>query len=381
MIIILIMSQQKKQLLVLGEDEEIFQSFSRIFSDKYKIMRPENSKGQIGFIKEHKNEIAAIFFEFNSRSTGRFSTLSKMNESDLLRKFPVFVITKIELANMLDAAFENGVMDVIIKPFNENIIKHRVLNIIELFENRKQMEQLFNEQGIIISSQLIALQKNQWSIIETLGNTLESRDVESGDHVFRVKTITRAIAVNLAVAHPEYMLTSKKVEMITLASTLHDIGKIAIPDSILQKPESKGRFTDEEFNIMKTHTIEGCKIIKSIPDFKKSALYPYCHDICRHHHERWDGKGYPDGLTGNDIPISAQIVAVADVYDALINKRVYKKAFSHEKTCVMIMNGECGTFNPDVLESFNNVIDKIYDDYYVKNIHRNTKGEHKVHAD
>ena len=181
-----------------------------------------------------------------------------------------------------------------------------------------------------------------------------------------MKEITETFLKQLSITHPEYMLTEKKIQQIAQVTPLHDIGKIAIPDRILLKPESAGRLTDEEFEIMKTHTIAGCQLLNSIPNFHGSQMYIYSYNICRYHHERWDGKGYPDNLLGNQIPLEAQVVAMADVYDALISKRVYKPAFTHAKAKEMINQGDCGIFNPDILQCFNETIDGIYEQLYAK---------------
>lgn len=361
----------RKQFFVIGDNEEALNCLKEIFSKSYDLFISKDGVSDLNYVTENFKNIAAIFFVHQNIDVQiGLDFAQKLYDVDLLRRFPIFLVTNENDNEFIKKAYGYGVTDVIRMPPNPIIIEHRAKYIVELFENRRQMEQLFNDQSELISKQLVTLQKNQWAIIETLGNALESRDVESGDHVFRVKTITNKLARKLTVNHPEYMLNGTKIELITFASTLHDIGKIAIPDSILRKPETAGRLTDEEYAIMKTHTTEGCKVIDSIPDFKDSALYPYCYDICRHHHERWDGKGYPDKLEGNDIPIGAQLVSIADVYDALVNSRVYKPALTHEASCNMILEGKCGAFNPDLLECFEDIIDEIYEDYYVKNIHR-----------
>jgi putative two-component system response regulator len=185
------------------------------------------------------------------------------------------------------------------------------------------------------------------SLIDTLSATVEFRDLESGKHIQRTRLLIKLILKNL---RDKYPITDEQLELISSASALHDVGKIAIPDAVLLKP---GRLTPEEYDIMKTHTTKGSEIIERLDMLQDEEYYKYCHDICRYHHERYDGKGYPDGLTGDDIPIWAQAAALTDVYDALTSKRVYKDAYSHEQAIDMIMNGECGTFNPiliDVME-------------------------------
>ena len=186
-------------------------------------------------------------------------------------------------------------------------------------------------------------------MIDILGTVVEYRNLESGQHIERVKGYTKLLAEQLMKDYPEYGLTSDKVSVITSASALHDIGKIAIPDAILMKP---GKLTQEEFEYMKSHTTKGGEILNSIKNVWDEEYGKVSYEICRHHHERYDGRGYPDGLKGEQIPLSAQIVSIADVYDALVNERVYKSAFSKEKAFQMIVTGECGVFSPKLLDCF-----------------------------
>ena len=188
--------------------------------------------------------------------------------------------------------------------------------------------------------------------MDVLGTVVEYRNLESGEHIKRVKEFTNILAEKAAEKYPEYGLTPEKIAVIVAASPLHDIGKIAIKDSVLLKP---GRLTDEEFEYMKSHTIRGCELLDSIKEDWNDDTMKYAYEICRHHHERYDGKGYPDGLVGDEIPICAQLVSVADVYDALVNERCYKDAFSKEDAYRMIITGECGVFSPKLMESFRKV--------------------------
>lgn len=186
-------------------------------------------------------------------------------------------------------------------------------------------------------------------MIELLSELIEFRDCESGEHVKRICVITDILLRKAGELYPEYRLEDSRREKIVTSAMLHDIGKIAIPDNILGKP---GRLTESEFELMKQHTVRGWTILGSLSGLMDEELYSYCRDICRHHHERWDGKGYPDGLSGDGITLWAQVASVADVYDALTSKRVYKSAFSHEKAVKMITGGECGCFNPKIMEAF-----------------------------
>ena len=235
------------------------------------------------------------------------------------------------------------------KPFESAIIKRRANNIIELYQSKKNLEIKLKEQEVTIREQEKAIRENNEFMIDALGSVVEFRSIETGDHVKRIKYLTRILLKYMAKYFPKYGLTPLQIDQIARASALHDVGKIGIPDSILLKP---GRLTPEEFEVMKTHTTIGCEILESFKPQYPDEFYQYCYEICRHHHERADGKGYPDHLAGDEIPISAQIVSIADVYEALVSERVYKSAYSNDEAYQMILNGECGQFSEDVIECF-----------------------------
>lgn len=211
---------------------------------------------------------------------------------------------------------------------------------------RRHLEELVALQTSVLQKQAQELRRMNERIIETMSNVVEFRNLESGDHVRRVKDFTRILAGYAAKLYPEYHLNEEDVDVITAAAAMHDVGKIAISDAILLKP---GRFTEEEFEVMKTHTVKGCEIIEMLGDVQESEYVRISYQICRYHHERYDGRGYPEGLKGEEIPIAAQIVSVADVYDALVSERCYKQAYTPAEAYDMIMRGECGQFSPKLL--------------------------------
>ena len=229
----------------------------------------------------------------------------------------------------------------------------RVNSVIELYEHRHKLEK-------IVDKQVARLSELMQSMIQVLASVIEFRDCESGEHVKRVSNLTGTIMKEVSDAYEEYRLPEAEIEKIAISASLHDIGKISTPDQILNKP---GKLTAEEFEIMKQHTVKGCEILRRIPDIMDAGVYKYAYDICRHHHEKWDGRGYPDGLSGDAISIWAQVAALADVYDALTSERVYKKSFDREKAVSMIYNGECGAFNPKILEIFGSALDKFEENH------------------
>lgn len=341
-----------KQRILVVDDEEINRAvLMNMFDDEqheYELLEAGNGQEAVEQIEKNQN-IVLILLDVVMPIMDGFKVLEYMERHDLLEAIPVIMITGESVEASEGRAYELGVADVIHKPFFTHIVKRRTKNIIELYQNKHNMERRLKEQEIAIRAQEKEIRETNEFMIDALSTVVESRSAETGDHTKRIKFYTRIMARHLMEHFPQYGLTPVSVDAISRASVLHDIGKIGISDTILLKP---GRLTPEEFEIMKTHTTIGCDILEKFYKDRTSNFYRYCYEICRHHHERWDGKGYPDHLVGDDIPISAQIVAVADVYDALVSPRVYKSSFSKEKACEMIINGECGQFSPDIVDCF-----------------------------
>ncbi|MBQ4505182.1 MAG: diguanylate cyclase, partial [Firmicutes bacterium] len=248
-------------------------------------------------------------------------------------------------------AFELGASDVVTGKYDPHVVCRRVDNIVELNRYKWNLEKTVEEQTEI-------LRHSNDVMVDALSSLIEYRSVESGQHILRIRRFTQILMTEIARSCPEYKLDEKTVNIVASASALHDIGKIAIPDSILNKP---GKLTDEEREIMKTHSLTGSKILEELDGMGNEEYLRYAHNICHYHHERWDGKGYPEGISGDAIPICAQVVGLADCYDALTNKRVYKDAYSHERAVNMILQGECGIFSPKLMECFKNVNQSLYE--------------------
>lgn len=348
-----------KKILVVDDVEINREILREILQDEYEIVEAENGKKALEVIDAQKEELIAILLDLVMPEMDGFETLEVLKKNKIVERIPVLVITGDHDVNMEKRCFDLGSCDFIPKPFNNQIIKRRVRNMAEFFENKLQLEKKVEEQTAVLRKAFYTLQvqadrlkKRNQDIIDMLGTVVEYRNLESGEHIQRVKDYTRILAECAMEEFPEYELTPDKIDTVVAASALHDVGKITIPDKILLKP---GRLTQEEFEYMKSHTLRGCEILDSIesdwePESKKAS-----YDICRHHHERYDGKGYPDGLAGEDIPLSAQLVSVADVYDALVNERCYKDAYSPQDAYHMIINGECGVFSPKLMEAFRKV--------------------------
>lgn len=350
----------KKRVLVVDDTELNRDILEEILEEEdYDIITAEDGAKAIEIIKKEGDDISAILLDLMMPVVDGFGVLDFMEKENLLKHIPVIVITGDSSVENEKNCFKYGVVDLVRKPFNEDLVKLRTGNAIALYEAKNDLENTVRIQtedlrnkNDILAKQAEKLKKSNQQIIDILGNVVESRNLESGQHIQRVKTYTKILANQVMKDYSEYGLDEHKVEVIVLASALHDVGKIAIPDSILLKP---ARLTAEEFEVMKGHTTRGCSILKNVHGVWDEEYAKVSYEICRHHHERYDGKGYPDKLEGDNIPISAQIVSVADVYDALVNERVYKDAFPKEKAFTMIITGECGTFSPKLLECFRKV--------------------------
>jgi putative two-component system response regulator len=349
----------QNKILIVDDAELNREMLSVILDDQYSILEADNGKAALDILTEQQDVIAAVLLDLNMPEMDGFEVLRHMKEKGWIDKIPVLIISGETSIETEKRCFECGVSDFIRKPFDNTLVKNRVNNIVSLFMYQNELEkkvekqtELVKKQYLLLKMQAAKLQKSNDSIIEILGTVVEYRNLESGEHIKRVKGFTKILATELMKEYPEYGLTDKKIEMIVATSSLHDVGKISIPDSILLKP---GKLTKDEFEYMKSHTTRGSEILSEFKDIWDDDYRQTSYEICRYHHERYDGRGYPEGLKGDEIPISAQIVSVADVYDALVSERVYKSAYTKDEAFQMIISGECGVFSPKLLECFRNV--------------------------
>lgn len=347
-----------RQRILIVDDEEVNRAILDVmFRSEYEILQASNGQEAIAKIEENP-EFAVVLLDIVMPVMDGFGVLDYMQERGMLESIPVILITSETVRNSEDRAYAYGIADVMHKPFYPDIVKRRAKNIIELYQNKRNMEIRLKEQEQAIRAQEQKIRENNEFMIDALSTVVEFRSLETGEHIKRIKYFTRILLKYLQKYFPKYGITQEQIGEITRASALHDIGKIGISDAILLKP---GKLTDGEFEIMKTHTTIGCDILESFCQEQEDEFYRYCYEICRHHHERWDGKGYPDHLAGEQIPLSAQVVAIADVYDALISNRVYKGAYANSVAYDMIISGECGQFSPDVLECFKLAKEDFFD--------------------
>lgn len=332
-----------KQKILIADDSEMNRELlAAILEEEYEIIQVNDGVQAVDCLQRHAEEISLLLLDIVMPHMDGFEVLSYMNKEHWIDSIPVVIISSENSPIYIKRGYDLGATDFIGKPFDANMVLRRSANAILLGAKQRRMTS-------IVSNQIYEREKSSKLMINILSHIVEFRNGESGLHVLHIQTITEMLLRQLVQKeNNRYALSKEQIRMITTASALHDIGKISIPDEILNKP---GRLTAEEFAVIKGHSMAGANMLSELPlDQKEEPLVKTAYEICRWHHERYDGGGYPDGLKGEEIPVSAQVVALADVYDALTSERCYKDAYSHEKAIEMILAGQCGAFNPLMLE-------------------------------
>ena len=343
-------SEKLKQQILIVDDSEINREILKeILKEDYRILEAANGEECLEQLERSGTGISLVLLDIVMPEMDGFEVLAAMNQNHWIEDIPVIMISSEDSDSYIRRAYEMGVSHYISRPFDAKIVYQRVLNMIKLYAKQRRLIHL-------VTRQIYEKERNNRMMIGILSQIVEFRNGESGLHVIHINLITQLLLEQLVKKTGKYQLSWEDRLLIATASALHDIGKIGIDEKILNKP---GKLTKEEFEIMKTHTLIGAQMLDNLDMYRNEKLLKLAHEICRWHHERYDGKGYPDGLVGEEIPISAQVVSLADVYDALVSERVYKKAFSHEKALEMIQNGECGTFNPLLLQCMTEAQDKL----------------------
>ena len=349
----------KQQILIVDDSEMNREILTEMLQDDFRILEAENGEEALKMLKQYDTGISLMLLDIVPVMNG-FEVLAAMAREHWMDDIPVIMISSEGSEDYIRRAYEMGIADYIRRPFDAKIVYQRVFNTIKLYAKQRRLISL-------VADQIYEKEKNNRMMVGILSQIVEFRNGESGPHVLHIQTLTRLLLERLVQKTGQYGLSWSEQYMISMASALHDIGKIGIDEKILNKP---GKLTKEEFDIMKTHTLIGATMLENLKMYQGEILLEVAYQICRWHHERYDGKGYPDGLVGEEIPISAQVVSLADAYDALISDRVYKKAYSHEQAVKMILNGECGAFNPVLLECLTDIQDhlkEVVDSDFVEN--------------
>lgn len=342
-------SSKKLNVLIVDDSRLNREILSSMLGDQFSIMEASSGEKCLELLKQYGTGISIVLLDIIMPGMSGFDVLRYMNSDHWIDDIPVIMISSDYTAESVREAYDLGVTDYIRRPFDSKIVFHRVFNTIKLYSKQRRLVHL-------VTDQINEKEKNNDMMISILSHIVEFRNGESGMHVVHIRMLTEMLLEQLVKRTDRYALDSNTRMLITTGSALHDIGKIGIDDKILNKP---GRLTPEEFEEMKKHTIIGAEMLKSLGRYQNEPLIKTAHEICRWHHERYDGRGYPDGLRGDEIPISAQVVSIADVYDALVSERVYKKALPHETAIKMINNGECGMFNPILLDCMMSIQEEI----------------------
>ena len=337
------------RILIVDDSEMNRMILSEMLKGEFEILEAENGSACLDMLSRYEMKISLILLDIVMPGMDGFGVLEYMNRNNLIKDIPVIMISGEDSGEVIKRAYEMGVSDYIKRPFDMEVVHRRVLNTIKLYAKQRRLVAM-------VTNQVFEKEKNSRMLISVLSEIVEFRNGESGMHVLNINILTTMILEQLVKKTDKYHLSWSNRMLISTASSLHDIGKIGIDEKILNKP---GRLTPEERKIMEKHTVIGADMLANLQMYEDEPLMKVAYQICRWHHERYDGKGYPDGLKGEEIPISAQVVALADVYDALTSERVYKKAYSHEEAVQMICNGECGTFNPLLLECLCEIQDPI----------------------
>ena len=346
----------KYKILIVDDSEMNREILSSILGDEFDILEAADGKECISVIRKYGRDIALVLLDIVMPEMDGFEVLEFMNKHEWIDDIPVIMISSEDSAASVKKAYEMGVSDYINRPFDVEVVHRRVFNTIKLYAKQRRLIAL-------ITNQVYEKEKNNRILIEILSQIVEFRNGESGRHVLNVNIITGILLEQLTQITDKYNISWSDRLIITTTASLHDIGKIGIDEKILNKA---GRLTPQEIEKIKEHTVIGASILENMELFKDEELVKTAYQICRWHHERYDGRGYPDGLKGEEIPVSAQVVALADVYDALVSRRVYKKSYSHEEAMKMILGGECGAFNPVLLQCLTEAQDKIKESIVIK---------------
>lgn len=341
---------EKQKILIVDDSEMNRALLVDILEDQYEVVEADNGVEAMAFLSEQRMDFSLLLLDIMMPEMDGFEVLACINQYHWNNTFAIIMISADDSPTNIKRAYDLGAFDYISRPFDSTIVRRRISNTMLLYARQQRLEK-------IIAEQFYEQEKNNKLMISILSHIVEFRNGESGLHVWNVNTITKYLLKQLVQRTDQYPLSKADISLISTASSLHDIGKISISDAILNKP---GRLTPEEFEVIKTHSAIGAKMLLELPiEQREAPLVKVASEICRWHHERYDGNGYPDGLKGEEIPIAAQVVSLADVYDALISERCYKKAYSHEEALKMILEGQCGVFNPSLLLCLQEIADTL----------------------
>ena len=344
-------NENKPKVLIVDDAAINREVLAEILQNEYNIVQADGGASGMEIIKEYGTELSAVLLDLMMPVVNGFDVLRFMNENGYIEDIPVIVISGDESESSVRSAYEYGIADYINRPFDAKVVYKRVSNTINLYSKQRRLLST-------VSEEILENEKNSRILVNIFSQLVQSHNGrgEVDGHVTNVNVLTELFLNTLVHKTDKYDLTNKDISLISTVASLHDIGKLRVDDALLNKP---GKLTKEEFDEVKKHTIYGYEMIKNITEYEDEPLVKYALEICRWHHEKYDGKGYPDGLVGDQIPIAAQVASIADVYDALTSERPYKAAYSPKQAIKMILNNECGVFNPLLIECLKELEPKI----------------------
>lgn len=353
----------KRTILIVDSVDKKREDLKELFSEDYTILEAKNGEQAIAYLEDFKNHLSLVLINFVLQKRSGMDVVEYMNVHKYIDDIPVIMTSGEEEETQEERALELGVSEFIYRPFHKAAVVNRCERIMGINENKLDIEaevhkantKLTTEYNQLKCEHVASLERNKF-MVDALSSAVEFKNLSSEVHNKRIKLITRILMNRIVEMYPKYELTGEDIDMIVEAVSLHDIGKVCISDSILFKP---GKLTKEEYEEMKMHTVYGCALLEPFKN-EDSKFYKYCYDICRYHHERADGGGYPDNLQGDEIPIWAQAVSIADVFDALVSQRVYKEAYEVNMAIALIYNGECGKFSDEIMSAFESREEEIF---------------------
>ncbi len=340
----------ERKTILIADDAKVSRAILvHALKDEYDIIEAQDGEETLKKIVENYKSIAVVLLDINMPRIDGFQVMNALNRKNVMKYIPIILMTGDNSEENQKRGYEYGAVEFISKPVNVSVVKSRIDNVIKLYGEKNRLEMVNMQQNKLLLDQAERLKKLNSNIMDMIGSIIEFKTSESNTHIKRVKAFTKIMCDTVLKYCENPPIDEKAAAYIVSASCLHDIGKIMIPDSVLLKPS---KLTDSEYEIVKSHTLKGCEILDAVSEYQEPEFYKYCYEICRYHHERYDGSGYPDNLKGNEIPISAQIVSIVEAFDALMTNSVYRHPIPFEKAFEMIENGSCGMFAPDMLHYF-----------------------------
>lgn len=360
---------EKKKIILIADDVKINRMILKKALDReYDIMEAADGEETLRTIVDNYKKLSAVLLDINMPRINGFQVMNVLNKKNAMKYLPIILITGEDTAENRRKGYEYGAVEFISKPFDILAVKSCIANVVKLYDEKNRMEITIAQQNRELKEQAEKLRKLNTNIMDLLGSVVEFRGSDNNAHIKRVKAFTKVLGQAIMKHAPHYHIGENEVALITAASCLHDIGKMMIPDTILLKPS---KLSDDEYEIIKSHTTKGCEMLEAMADYQEPLYYKYSYEICRYHHERYDGSGYPEHLKGDAIPISAQIVSITEAFDALMSNSIYKERMEFDEAYRMILEGECGMFSPDILQCFKiskELLKEIDEKYYDSNM-------------